>query len=433
MDIESLLAKGRSKTAKPPQKLKKNQASSSDLAETAKAESAIASSDKSELLSVVSKKDGEVLSVREDLYSPVASLDVRTGSHTDSASVPMQDDLIPSKDTESTTVEKASFVSEKADTANAVSAIAENAIAVLANAVSAVSELANAISAKDDIEKAEPAIAAIANAVTETADIANADTAIAKSTIADSAIAKPTIAGLALAEIANADTSNADTSNADTSNADTSNADTSNADTSNADTAIAKSTTAGLAIAETAKADSENEEAGKFSKSIAESANAKVAIATTATYDAPKSTSTLLTVSSTEDANFSNAESLKVISTGVKSTRSEALDGGENSSLQNSLLNASDTDKEFVSRVVSYLASSEFGLREIRIALYLLGRTIREGRGWLLYSNQEIEQGTKCHFTHVSTSMTSLEKYGFIERTHPKRTAEKKSFRIVWP
>ncbi|RYE58787.1 MAG: hypothetical protein EOP48_02755 [Sphingobacteriales bacterium] len=83
-------------------------------------------------------------------------------------------------------------------------------------------------------------------------------------------------------------------------------------------------------------------------------------------------------------------------------------------------------------RLLDFLARSEFGLREIRIATHLLARTCKEGNGFLPYTNKEIEQATFCHFSHVSTSMNSLEKFGFIERTKPKLSTVKKCFRIIW-
>ena len=85
-----------------------------------------------------------------------------------------------------------------------------------------------------------------------------------------------------------------------------------------------------------------------------------------------------------------------------------------------------------LARLLDYLAKSEYGLRDLRVAMHLVARSSREGIEFLPYTNREIEESTMCHFSHVSTSMNRLEKYGFIERTKPKLSTVKKSFRIIW-
>lgn len=404
MDIESLLAKGRSKTAKPPQKLKKQQTTSAnDFAESAKAEAAKADSDKLESLSAVIHDAGAELNACESVVTPLADSAASNPLH--SSTVSIHEDIASVAGSESES-EIANDTSANADSANAETAESDLAIAVSANSESALAETSISDVANADMAIAETALA----------DVEFAGTAIAKTEKAELALDEMEFAATAIAKTEKDNLANAETENAIPAFAEIGNAESAKANSQNADVSIAIT-----AIAAMAKSDLRNAESAMSESGLAKSANAQPEIAKAENATLAK-------------AESANAEASKVESTGEAApVKNDFLSSSGNTLIQNLLTDSSEADSAFVSRVVSYLASSEFGLREIRIALYLLGRTIREGRGWLLYSNQEIEQGTNCHFTHVSTSMTSLEKYGFIERTHPKRTAEKKSFRIVWP
>jgi hypothetical protein len=414
MDIESLLAKGRSKTAKPPQKLKKQQATSAgDLANSALADSANDISDKLESLPLVNHDAAVESEARESAVTP--RTDPEASSFSDSNTISTQENIV------SATVSEPGLETCEVISADAKSANAETSISDLANASSAKSEFDLAEAAIANSANSELAIAEAANAVIAVDEIGFADSAIAKTAKAKMDIAESDFASTAIAETAKAETENAKIGKAEAENAikakaETDNAQLAKANSENAGTAIAVS-----AIPDASKSDQAKTELAISDSMFAETANAQKAIAKTANANIAKAESV-----SVESPIVEQAKEVTLVKKGAHST-------SENTLIQSLLTDSNEAEREFVSRVVSYLASSEFGLREIRIALYLLGRTIREGRGWLLYSNQEIEQGTNCHFTHVSTSMTSLEKYGFIERTHPKRTAEKKSFRIVWP